>query len=383
MRKALSLLGVFALIALGWWLPQTTERVTAGQIRATSACARLLPKATSLPAPHPFAHSRGLGQAVHTLYLDHATAELAQAAGFDTIVQVFAWRDLQPTPAQFDWGPSDAMLGVAQQYGLNMVVRLDMPPAWATRDVTSGFSFDTAAFGRFVGAVAARYRGEIKGYIIWNEPNLAAEWSRSGGNLPDHFMNYDGWVAQPNDYAALVGLAFYTIRQADPAALISAGGLAPTNELSTRALDDRLFLRQLYEVGWADCFDVLAVHDYGFGLPAGLDWSANDGLNLARVEVLRQIMQENGDDRPVWITELGYTIHSRNQPPVSLAEQAEYLAAAYQRTQREWPWITLFTVWNLTVGRPAADEMSGYSLVEPDGTPRPAYESLQALFTVD
>ena len=383
MRRMVWLLGGIVLLTLGWSLSRPLGRTAAGQPRATPACYRLLPKGTLLPAPQPSTASSGLGQAVHTLYLDHATAELARAAGFDSIVQVFAWRDLQPAPGRFAWGAADAMLAVAQQYELNLIVRLDMPPVWAQRDVTAGFPFDAAAYGRFVSALAARYRGQISGYIIWNEPNLAAEWSRSGGQLPEHFLAYDGWVAQPADYAALVGLAYRAIRAADPAALVVAGGLAPTNELSPRAVDDRLFLQQLYDVGWTDCFDVLAVHDYGFGLPAELDWSANDGLNLARVETLRQIMRRNGDDRPVWITELGYTIHSSNQPAVSLAEQADYLASAYQRTQQDWPWITLFTVWNLALGRPAEDEMSGYSLVAPDGTPRPAFTALQTLFTAD
>ncbi|MCA9986272.1 MAG: cellulase family glycosylhydrolase [Anaerolineales bacterium] len=383
MRRILLVGLLLGLAVAGWWWRDRPVHQAGAADRTAPACYRLLPRATTLPPPHPFAASRGLGQAVHTLYLDHATAELAQAAGFETIVQVFAWRDLQPGPDQFDWGAADAMLSVADLYNLNLVVRLDMPPAWAKRDGGAGFPFDEAAYGRFVAALAARYQGRIRGYIIWNEPNLAAEWSRSGGQLPDHFLNFDGWVARPADYAALVGLAYHAIRQADPDALVIAGGLAPTNEISPRAYDDREFLRQLYEVGWSDCFDVLAVHGYGFGLPAEMGGAANDGLNLARVEVLRQIMGEYGDNRPVWITELGYTIHSRLQPTVSLTEQADYLAGAYQHSQREWPWVTLFTVWNLTVGRPAEDEMSGYSLVEPDGTPRPAYEKLQALFTVD
>ncbi|MCB8961312.1 MAG: hypothetical protein H6651_13435 [Ardenticatenales bacterium] len=128
---------------------------------------------------------------------------------------------------------------------------------------------------------------------------------------------------------------------------------------------------------------MLAVHGYGFGLPAEMGWCGQRWAEFGPGRSLRQIMGEYGDNRPVWITELGYTIHSRLQPTVSLTEQADYLAGAYQHSQREWPWVTLFTVWNLTVGRPAEDEMSGYSLVEPDGTPRPAYEKLQALFTVD
>ena len=36
--------------------------------------------------------------------------------------------------------------------------------------------------GDFVYAVADRYKGRIRAYEVWNEPNLAREW---GGRLPD------------------------------------------------------------------------------------------------------------------------------------------------------------------------------------------------------
>jgi hypothetical protein len=37
----------------------------------------------------------------------------------------------------------------------------------------------------------------------------------------------------------------------------------------------------------------------------------------------------------------------------------------------------MLAVWNLCYGRSPDDEMSGYSLVEPDLTPRQAYWALQ------
>ncbi len=81
------------------------------------------------------------------------------------------------------------------------------------------------------------------GYVVWNEPNLAAEWSRSGGDLPQHWESFDGWVADPADYAGVLCVAYDRIRAADPDALVVTAGLAPTNEFSPRALDDREFLR--------------------------------------------------------------------------------------------------------------------------------------------
>lgn len=356
--------------------------------RLPGACERFLPLPPStaravhdppvpdLPPP-PARRALSFRHAVHTLFLDEPVAQLAAEAGFETVVQVFPWRDLNPQPGLYAWQASDHMVRIAGQYRLELVIRLDMPPAWAVVEGGSGLPFDLSAYADFVSAVATRYRGHVLGYIVWNEPNLAAEWSRSGGDAPQHWASFEGWVADPADYIGLLGVAYNRIRAADPGALAVAAGLAPTNEFSPRALDDRAFLHAMYALGAAGCFDVLSVHDYGYGLSPQDTRGAHGGLNLARILDLRDIMLEYGDARPVWITELGYTIQPGSHPAVTEPDQAAYLTGALQRVQQDWPWVELFTVWNLCYARPPDDEMSGYSLVEPDLTPRQAYWALQ------
>ena len=321
-------------------------------------------------------------RAVHTLFLDEPVAQLAADAGFDTVVQVFPWRDLNPYPDRYTWETGDYMVRVAHAHGLGLVVRLDMPPEWAVVPDECGYSgipFDLAAYADFVTAVAERYRGYVLGYVVWNEPNLAAEWSRSGGDLPQHWESFDGWVADPADYVGVLGVAYDRIRAADPGALVVVAGLAPTNEVSPRALDDREFLRGLYAAGGAGCFDVLSVHDYGYGFSPEDERGAHGGLNLARILDLRDVMLAYGDPKPVWITELGYTVQPGLHPSVTEENQAVYLTGAFERVRRDWPWVEMLTVWNLCYGRPPDDEMSGYSLVEPDLTPRLAYWELREM----
>ena len=129
----------------------------------------------------------------------------------------------------------------------------------------------------------------------------------------------------------------------------------------------------------ADCVDVLAVHAYGFGLSPNAPADMHNHLNLGRIEQVHDIMQAAGVAKPVWITELGYTVAAGSQPAVFEAQQADYLLAARARAAAEWPWVELFTVWNLVYGRSPNDEMSGYSLVNPDLTPRPAFYAWQEL----
>jgi hypothetical protein len=56
-----------------------------------------------------------------------------------------------------------------------------------------------------------------------------------------------------------------------------------------------------------------------------------------------------------------------------------YLRGAFERVRREWPWVEMLTVWNISYGLPNGDEMSGYSVVEPDQTPRPAFWALREM----
>jgi hypothetical protein len=349
------------------------------------ACALAFVLLVTSSAAVPSAWSRRerrFRRAVHTLFLDEVIAPMAADAGFDAVVQVFPWRVLNPRPGFYDWNASDYMTRIARAHELDLVVRLDMPPAWAVVPDEYGYGrlpFDLAAYADFVGAVAERYRGRVLGYIVWNEPNLAAEWSRSGGNLPQHWESFDGWVADPADYVAVLCAAHDRIHAADPGALVVAAGLAPTNEISPRALDDREFLRRMYAAGAAACFDILSVHDYGYGLAPEDARGAHGGLNLARILDLRDIMLAHGDPKPVWITELGYTIQPGLHPFVTEEDQALYLSGAFERVRREWPWVEMLTVWNLCYGLPPGDEMSGYSLVELDLTPRLAYWTLQEM----
>jgi hypothetical protein len=391
-QRQLSWMGllIFLAILAGCTIPPSKSSGAASPTAVPTACnrfsslppthqnARHSPPVPDLP-PAPARQQIAFRHAVHTLFLDEITAPLAADLGFDTVVQVFPWRDLNPEPGFYDWNAADYMVRMARQHNLDLVVRLDMPPKWAALPVKGGIPFDVAAYVDFVSAVASRYRSHILGYIIWNEPNLAAEWSRSGSEDPDRWVAFEGWVADPADYTAVLGAAYQRIKTADPETLVIGGGLAPTNENTSRAVDDRLFLEQMLAAGAAGCFDILAVHDYGYGLSPKVDRTAQDGLNLARVMDLRDILLARNAARPIWITELGYTIQPGDHPSISEDEQALYLLGAFERTRQEWPWVEMLTVWNLAYGLPYHDGMSGFSLVESDGTPRLAYEMLRLM----
>ncbi len=318
----------------------------------------LLGCASASPSP--------LRLAVHTIRPDDGLLGLAQAGGFDTLVQVFPWREVEPTQNQFHWEATDQIVAGAEYYGLDLIVRLDQHPAWASRvDLALNAPPDKQEdYQDYVQRVVERYRGRVRAYIIWNEPNLAIEW---GGRPPD-----------PTAFTDLLRVGYEAVKAGDPAALVVAAGLAPTNSHDAQAMDERLFLREMYRAGAGAYFDILGAHPYSFGQPPDAPESDHNHPAFGRLAELRRIMVEHGDRaKPVWITEMGWTI----EPPPEQAnirvipeQQADYLVDGLALIWRDWPWVQLVTVWNLSRPTPG-DPFGGYSLLDPEGRPRPVYEA--------
>ncbi|MDA0244240.1 MAG: hypothetical protein OT477_12555 [Chloroflexi bacterium] len=348
---------------------------------ATAACGRFanldhipLPTTEKLTQASRPAHTPRY--AAHTLFVDQHLLHHAHQLNMGALVQVLAWQDVQPTPDTWEWGAADALVRETLAADLHLILRLDMPPVWAARPDMRGLPFDLVAYMAFVSAVATRYEGLIWGYIIWNEPNLAAEWSYSGHNLAERVEMGGGRVADPADYVGVLGVAYRRIKAADPQARVASAGLAPTNENSLRAMDDRLFWQKMLEAGVLDCMDALAVHAYAYGQDP-LAPATADGLGLERIAQLYQMMRDSGAEKPVWVTEMGYTVVRGLQPAVTEAQQGDYLVRTFGRIAHDWPWVELVTLWNLTYNLAETDEQAGYSLLAMDGSPRPAYAVVQ------
>lgn len=318
--------------------------------------------------------------------------DLVRDAGLHFIRQEFTWEDIEihgkgdfidrrNDPAGVDaWAKYDHIVDLAEERGLTIIARLSNPPAWsrATGDEmgTNAPPDNLNDFADFAAAVAERYRGRIRYYQIWNEPNGNEEWGLQDVN--------------PEAFTQLLCAGYARIKAVDPEAIVLAAALTPTVANDGRNMNDLIFLERMYAAGAGGCFDVMSAQGYGL-------WSGPTDQRLRPTVInyphnlfLRDIMVRHGDAaKPIWISEMGWNVAPEDVRPdfgrVTEEQQARYTVEAYRRAQEEWPWIGVNNYWFLK--RPADWEIGQawyyFRMLEPDFTPLPVYDAVAAYTTND
>jgi len=305
----------------------------------------------------------------------HRDLGLVRDGGFTWVKQWFAWRDIEGQgKGQYDWSIADRIVAQVEEFGLKLIARVDHEPDWAGPPPEN-----VDHFVAFLSAMATRYRGRIQAYQVWNEPNLAREW----GNKPPN----------AREYTLMLSKAYEAIKKADPNAIVISAGLAPTTELSQRAVPDTQFVQSMYKAGAKPYFDMLGAHGAGYKAPPEMDpgqvatdpnyYNVGDPncpgdacriYCFRHVEDLRRIMVENGDaGKRVVVLEFGWTRDERTDSPYywhRVADQfvqGDYMVRAYKYAKENWqPWIAVMSLIYLPdVKWTQADEQFWWSIIEP------------------
>jgi polysaccharide biosynthesis protein PslG len=317
-------------------------------------------------------------------------------AGFQWIRQPFPWYDIEihgkgdfedrrHEPARSAWEKYDNIVDLAEQHDLDIIARMGAPPDWSRHDGTARGAFgppdDVDDFVDFAEAVVSRYRGRIRFYQIWNEPNIYPEW----GNQP----------VDPEAYTDLLCRTYARLKVVDPEAVIISGAMAQTSELGSWNYDyqgdnlmDTVFLQRMYAAGAGACFDIMAVNNYMLRSGPTDHRMSQREINFSRPMWLRDLMIANGDAaKPLWISEMNSNAAPEPIPDrygrVTLEQQARWAPFAFERIQREWPWTGVTTVWFFKKATDADQQDPSYyfRLVDPDFTPMPVYDALADYLT--
>ncbi len=245
---------------------------------------------------------------------------LLAKAGIDHVRIDINWDIVENEQGKYDWTVADNYVAAAKKHHLRIFPIMITVPHWNTRKSAASETSewnkiyyapdDTAPWKKFIAAAAARYRGEITEYEIWNEPN--------------HGIGGGFWRGTPEKLCELVRLAYEAIKAADPAAAVIAPGMAMT---------DPNYVRTMGRFGALNYLDAISYHPYRHNVTpespdntlAAWDLSAGAGTPYFERDELLRAMREFQIDKPLYSTEFGWAIRGSNMLTVTPEQQAEYL----------------------------------------------------------
>lgn len=298
------------------------------------------------------------------------TAE-ANAAGAGWTRIFFRWDVVQPGGPS-DWKPTnvpDPLLEAEIASGREVVAVLIGTPAWATDSGASTAVPPLEYWGDFVYKIATQYRGRIKHWVIWNQPDVTDSAS------PNHT-----WSGTVEDYYRLLKEGYQKIKAVDPAMQVHLAGLTYTFDQN---LGQPQYLTRLLEVIQTD--PEAAAQNYYFDI-ASYHLYYNPRQIFEALTDVRNILNAHGlGNKPIWLNET-------NAPPsddyleplaapsatsVTLEEQRAYVIQAFALALAGGAERVAFN--KLRNDNPHPETIEPYGLLRADNSRRPAFTGFQTV----
>ncbi len=312
----------------------------------------LAPRPVSAAADSPY------GVDIHAPSGDELTLDLdrVQAAGIGWVQVVVVWPYVEGQPGVYDWSVYDEIVAAAEARHLEILATILYTPAWATNDPTWTGVPDVAAWTDFCRQAAARYKGSIRYWGIWNEPNLTEFWAGSR-------QQYIGGLLIPGADAIHAG---------NPDAKVGGPALA---QLSSAQWYD--WMRDALNQAGSH-LDFVIHHAYDTSgnravtskINGSTLFGSTPGLWSVVAPSVREVLENVGwFGRPFWLTETGW-----QSAQVGETSQAAYytgLLDDWFTGQHGQDWIT--KIFFYEIKDPAGANQPSWGILKADGTPKMAY----------
>jgi len=281
-----------------------------------------------------------------------------------------SWADVEGKKGVRDWAYTDKFVDLLAKNHFEIICCFCTTPEWASEVKEEEKAvFQRRGCSNLIGVIAPkekyydiledfaaetgkRYKGKIKYYEFWNEPD--------GMGMP--FIEYDEqgkprdikFGGDPSVYSELLKRVYRGLKKGNPDCVVSVGGLESKTS----------FLRGIYENGGKDYFDAVAIHPY-----------SGEGINTHWIDEIRELMVKMGDEKkPIWITEWGWATKD-------LEKQVSLLRKSFQEIRKR-PFIHIATFHTLNDWRgneADANSLVPMGLLTYDLCPKPAYWEFKRL----
>jgi uncharacterized protein YraI len=384
--------------------PEPVAVAAAPAEQAREAPAEQAPAAA--PAPPPVAAPAptgggnfGYGVQAHTIHTGaeevnrvfNATRDL----GFGWIKQQIEWKVFESSQGNIGWSDMDDLVSRGDGMGINLLFSTVNAPDWAREPgfdgSVGGPPQDPQTFANFLGAMAGRYCGRsLKAIEVWNEQNLHYEW----GNRP----------LNAAEYVNLLRPSYAAIKNACPSMLVISGAMTPAGNNGNYAIDDIVYLEQMFQAGLNNYMDGIGAHPSGYNVPPSYTWDRGceaiqrygNSFNGAcdsphhswsfrsTMEGYRNVAVKYGaGNKLIWPTEFGWAAGGAFDARYAYAndnsyeEQAAWTVEAYQM-MKGWGWVGPAFLWNLNFRVIAnGTEKAQWGMVDPGWGPLPVYRALR------
>ncbi len=292
------------------------------------------------------------------------------------------WGGVEPVRgAPYEFAEEDELVGFLLDHGIEPLIVLACAPRWAYDEQPGDYEFFRDAlkmenlysvvtpsekfadeYAAAIETTARRYRGRIRYYEFWNEPDgmagpvllRDAEGKLVSVRFGGDAVRYTWWLKK----------TYEALKRGDPDALLAAGSLCePSPD----------FLEAIYHAGGRGFFDAVSIHPY-----------APNGINTEFLDALRDVMVRQGDAHlGLWITEYSWKTTGvtdefmRAYRVATEADKAEMLDDAVLQVARR-PFVTMSILhslddWRSNDADPSTTESFG--LVTYSGKPKKTFEA--------
>jgi hypothetical protein len=300
-----------------------------------------------------------------------------------------------PSNITYTFGDWDQGIARARAYGIKTQIALaGDPPAWACGSKEVPYECDgrkpsVRLWKHFVKAAAQHFKGSVKRYSIWNEPNWYT-W------LSPHKQS-------PLLYRKLVQTGYKAIKRVNKKAEVVAGELAPhfQKNISIPPLE---FIRRMVCVNKKlkrlpsakrKCkgklrFDAFATHPYDFEHKPKFRRDNRDELTMANIRALPELLRKlrkkgliktKRKKFPIYLTEHGYMVAGnpdvRPKRRIPESKRKRWIVQAWKLAQKA-PQVKQNLHYNL-ISPPLGSPSSFFDmgLLDQSGTPRASYFALR------
>jgi polysaccharide biosynthesis protein PslG len=207
-----------------------------------------------------------------------------------------AWPHLEPTRGKWNFSRLDKYVAIAEKRGVSILLPLGLTPRWASARPAEASNYQPGnaaepsnleLWRNYVRTVASRYKGRIRTYELWNEPNSPKFFSGSVDML-----------------VKLTQIAREELKKVDPNIHL----VSPA--MSTGSKNHLDYLDKYLGRGGARLVDVIGYHMY-------VQDQSPEAL-VPLVQKIKTVMKKNGVELlPLWNTEIGWWVDNEDGTPAT------------------------------------------------------------------